>query len=139
MHPCLYVGITLAVFSYSPSGLRRPQDLWRRNNLICNFLDNRIIRTSKFNLSYSVKDDQMIQDMLPTFFLSLKFCSLSVSCVWVLSVTYWCFQSLCQWILSVKKNYRKNVAYHNWRHAFNTSQCMFAILKSGRLQVSAAN
>uniref|UniRef100_A0A665UA33 Phosphodiesterase n=1 Tax=Echeneis naucrates TaxID=173247 RepID=A0A665UA33_ECHNA len=42
--------------------------------------------------------------------------------------------SLCQWILSVKKNYRKNVAYHNWRHAFNTAQCMFALLKSGRLQ-----
>uniref|UniRef100_A0AAY4DCZ5 Phosphodiesterase n=1 Tax=Denticeps clupeoides TaxID=299321 RepID=A0AAY4DCZ5_9TELE len=44
------------------------------------------------------------------------------------------YKSLCQWILSVKKNYRKNVAYHNWRHAFNTSQCMFAVLKSGRLQ-----
>uniref|UniRef100_A0A7N8YK87 Phosphodiesterase n=1 Tax=Mastacembelus armatus TaxID=205130 RepID=A0A7N8YK87_9TELE len=44
------------------------------------------------------------------------------------------YTSLCQWILSVKKNYRKNVAYHNWRHAFNTAQCMFALLKSGRLQ-----
>ncbi|KAG9274094.1 cGMP-specific 3',5'-cyclic phosphodiesterase-like isoform X1 [Astyanax mexicanus] len=44
------------------------------------------------------------------------------------------YKSLCQWILSVKKNYRKNVAYHNWRHAFNTAQCMFAILRSGRLQ-----
>ncbi|XP_043100539.1 cGMP-specific 3',5'-cyclic phosphodiesterase isoform X2 [Puntigrus tetrazona] len=44
------------------------------------------------------------------------------------------YKSLCQWILSVKKNYRKNVAYHNWRHAFNTSQCMFAVLKSGRFQ-----
>uniref|UniRef100_A0A667YVS9 Phosphodiesterase n=1 Tax=Myripristis murdjan TaxID=586833 RepID=A0A667YVS9_9TELE len=43
-------------------------------------------------------------------------------------------RSLCQWVLSVKKNYRKNVAYHNWRHAFNTAQCMFAVLKSGRLQ-----
>ncbi|XP_061566777.1 cGMP-specific 3',5'-cyclic phosphodiesterase-like isoform X1 [Cololabis saira] len=42
--------------------------------------------------------------------------------------------SLCQWVLSVKKNYRKNVAYHNWRHAFNTAQCMFALLKSGRFQ-----
>ncbi|XP_077399632.1 cGMP-specific 3',5'-cyclic phosphodiesterase isoform X1 [Vanacampus margaritifer] len=41
---------------------------------------------------------------------------------------------LCQWILSVKKNYRKNVAYHNWRHAFNTAQSMFALLKSGRMQ-----
>lgn len=48
-------------------------------------------------------------------------------------------QSLCQWVLSVKKNYRKNVAYHNWRHAFNTAQSMFALLKSGRLQVSSAN
>uniref|UniRef100_A0A8C7P935 Phosphodiesterase n=1 Tax=Oncorhynchus mykiss TaxID=8022 RepID=A0A8C7P935_ONCMY len=44
------------------------------------------------------------------------------------------YKSLCQWILSVKKNYRKNVAYHNWRHAFNTSQCMFALFKSGQLQ-----
>ncbi|KAM9424109.1 cGMP-specific 3',5'-cyclic phosphodiesterase [Pholidichthys leucotaenia] len=44
------------------------------------------------------------------------------------------YTSLCQWVLSVKRNYRKNVAYHNWRHAFNTAQCMFAILKSGRLQ-----
>ncbi|TNM93446.1 hypothetical protein fugu_002146, partial [Takifugu bimaculatus] len=32
------------------------------------------------------------------------------------------------------KNYRKSVAYHNWRHAFNTAQSMFALLKSGRLQ-----
>nr|XP_055072803.1 cGMP-specific 3',5'-cyclic phosphodiesterase isoform X2 [Misgurnus anguillicaudatus] len=44
------------------------------------------------------------------------------------------YKSLCQWILSVKKNYRKNVVYHNWRHAFNTSQCMFAVLKSGQVQ-----
>ncbi|KPP57898.1 hypothetical protein Z043_124329, partial [Scleropages formosus] len=42
--------------------------------------------------------------------------------------------SLCQWILSVKKNYRSSVAYHNWRHAFNTAQCMFAVLKTGRMQ-----
>ncbi|GAB1288081.1 cGMP-specific 3',5'-cyclic phosphodiesterase [Apodemus speciosus] len=41
---------------------------------------------------------------------------------------------LCRWILSVKKNYRKNVAYHNWRHAFNTAQCMFAALKAGKIQ-----
>uniref|UniRef100_A0A1A8C6J9 Phosphodiesterase n=1 Tax=Nothobranchius kadleci TaxID=1051664 RepID=A0A1A8C6J9_NOTKA len=44
------------------------------------------------------------------------------------------YTSLCQWVLSVKKNYRKNVAYHNWRHALNTAQCMFALLKSGRFQ-----
>ncbi|XP_034021239.1 cGMP-specific 3',5'-cyclic phosphodiesterase-like [Thalassophryne amazonica] len=47
--------------------------------------------------------------------------------------------SLCQWVLSVKKNYRKNVAYHNWRHAFNTAQTMFALLKSGRLEDRLTN
>lgn len=44
------------------------------------------------------------------------------------------YEVLCSWILSVKKNYRKHVVYHNWRHAFNTAQCMFAILKTGKLQ-----
>uniref|UniRef100_A0A4W3GRY4 Phosphodiesterase n=1 Tax=Callorhinchus milii TaxID=7868 RepID=A0A4W3GRY4_CALMI len=44
------------------------------------------------------------------------------------------YEVLCRWILSVKKNYRKHVVYHNWRHAFNTAQCMFALLKSGRIQ-----
>uniref|UniRef100_A0A8C5P6G5 Phosphodiesterase n=1 Tax=Leptobrachium leishanense TaxID=445787 RepID=A0A8C5P6G5_9ANUR len=44
------------------------------------------------------------------------------------------YETLCRWILSVKKNYRKHVAYHNWRHAFNTAQCMFASLKTGKIQ-----
>lgn len=34
---------------------------------------------------------------------------------------------LCRWLLSVRKNYRP-VTYHNWRHAFNVCQMMFAIL-----------
>ena len=57
-----------------------------------------------------------------------------------LRLTIWCcfLKVLCRWILSVKKNYRKNVAYHNWRHAFNTAQCMFAALKSGKIQVCFA-
>ncbi|XP_065684457.1 dual 3',5'-cyclic-AMP and -GMP phosphodiesterase 11 isoform X1 [Hydra vulgaris] len=38
------------------------------------------------------------------------------------------YQVLCNWILSVKKNYRK-VIYHNWRHAFNVTQTMFLMLK----------
>jgi len=40
--------------------------------------------------------------------------------------------TLCRWILSVKKNYRK-VVYHNWNHAFNVTQTMFAILSKGEL------
>ncbi|KAI1303641.1 Dual 3',5'-cyclic-AMP and -GMP phosphodiesterase 11 [Halotydeus destructor] len=34
---------------------------------------------------------------------------------------------VCRWLLSVRKNYRP-VTYHNWRHAFNVAQMMFAIL-----------
>lgn len=37
------------------------------------------------------------------------------------------YKVLCKWILSVRKNYRP-VLYHNWRHAFNVAQMMFAIL-----------
>ncbi|XP_064594996.1 dual 3',5'-cyclic-AMP and -GMP phosphodiesterase 11A-like isoform X2 [Liolophura sinensis] len=37
------------------------------------------------------------------------------------------YETLCRWMLTVRKNYR-NVAYHNWRHAFNVCQVMFAIL-----------
>ncbi|CAH1775433.1 unnamed protein product [Owenia fusiformis] len=35
--------------------------------------------------------------------------------------------TLVRWLLTVRKNYR-NVAYHNWRHAFNVCQFMFAII-----------
>ncbi|KAK7886241.1 hypothetical protein WMY93_025862 [Mugilogobius chulae] len=30
------------------------------------------------------------------------------------------YEVLCRWLLTVRKNYR-TVAYHNWRHAFNTA------------------
>ncbi|EDV22124.1 uncharacterized protein TRIADDRAFT_50691 [Trichoplax adhaerens] len=39
------------------------------------------------------------------------------------------YQTLCRWTLSIKKNYR-NVAYHNWRHAFNVAQTMYRIFQA---------
>lgn len=39
---------------------------------------------------------------------------------------------LYRWLLSVKKNYRP-VTYHNWRHAFNVAQTMFAMFTEGKL------
>ena len=30
--------------------------------------------------------------------------------------------TLCRWLLTVKKNYRTEVKYHNWRHAFSVAQ-----------------
>ncbi|XP_076074511.1 dual 3',5'-cyclic-AMP and -GMP phosphodiesterase 11-like isoform X5 [Mytilus galloprovincialis] len=42
------------------------------------------------------------------------------------------YETLCRWLLSVKKNYR-NVTYHNWRHAFNVAQTMFCMLRVGQM------
>ncbi|XP_010158962.1 PREDICTED: dual 3',5'-cyclic-AMP and -GMP phosphodiesterase 11A-like, partial [Eurypyga helias] len=39
------------------------------------------------------------------------------------------YETLCRWLLTVRKNYRM-VLYHNWRHAFNVCQLMFAMLTS---------
>jgi hypothetical protein len=36
-------------------------------------------------------------------------------------------QMLYRFLITVKRNYR-DVPYHNWRHAFNVAQVMFAIL-----------
>ncbi|XP_024123933.1 dual 3',5'-cyclic-AMP and -GMP phosphodiesterase 11A isoform X2 [Oryzias melastigma] len=43
------------------------------------------------------------------------------------------YEVLCRWLLTVRKNYR-TVAYHNWRHAFNVSQCMFTMIKTANFQ-----
>lgn len=37
------------------------------------------------------------------------------------------FQTLYRFLITVKRNYR-DVPYHNWRHAFNVAQVMFAIM-----------
>eukprot|EP00794_Sanderia_malayensis_P003350 gene3351-3839_t len=42
------------------------------------------------------------------------------------------YETFCRWLLTVKKNYRR-VIYHNWRHAFNVAQSMFAVLTTGKL------
>ena len=41
-------------------------------------------------------------------------------------------KTVCRWLLTVKKNYRPEVVYHNWSHAFNVGQVMFScIVNSG--------
>lgn len=36
-------------------------------------------------------------------------------------------QTLCQWVLTVRKSYR-SVTYHNWRHALGVTHCVFAMI-----------
>lgn len=60
---------------------------------------------------------------------------------WVSWVLFWWInwlvlyfsKVLCRWVLSVKKNYRP-VKYHNWRHALNVTQTMFAMFKTGKME-----
>ena len=44
-------------------------------------------------------------------------------------------QTLIRFLLTVQRNYR-DVPYHNWRHAFNVAQVMFAILTVSLLKLS---
>ena len=39
-------------------------------------------------------------------------------------------KTLCRWLLTVKKNYRPEVAYHNWRHAFQVAQVRSSLLST---------
>ena len=44
-------------------------------------------------------------------------------------------ETLCRWLLAVKKNYRPEVIYHNWRHAWSVAQVMFScLINSGWLE-----
>ncbi|XP_047136908.1 dual 3',5'-cyclic-AMP and -GMP phosphodiesterase 11A isoform X1 [Hydra vulgaris] len=42
------------------------------------------------------------------------------------------YEVLCRFLITVKNNYRR-VIYHNWRHAFNVTQSMFAALTTGKM------
>ena len=37
-------------------------------------------------------------------------------------------ETLCRWLMTVKKNYRPEVVYHNWRHAWSVAQVMYSCL-----------
>ena len=36
--------------------------------------------------------------------------------------------TLSRWLMTVKKNYRPEVKYHNWRHAWSVAQVMYCCL-----------
>ncbi|CAM1317755.1 Uncharacterised protein g6831 [Pycnogonum litorale] len=48
------------------------------------------------------------------------------------------YEVLCRWTLSVRRNYRP-VTYHNWRHALNVAQTMFAMITTGGMSKYLTN
>ncbi|KAM8880087.1 cGMP-specific 3',5'-cyclic phosphodiesterase-like isoform 2-T2 [Spinachia spinachia] len=88
------------------------------------FLDLNLVQD--FNIDYKVTDVLMC-------FVHPHLSPLLVGAVTDLSsavhsYTSLSFQSLCQWVLTVRRGYRNNVPYHNWNHALSTAQSMFAML-----------
>ncbi|KAF7708490.1 dual 3',5'-cyclic-AMP and -GMP phosphodiesterase 11A [Silurus meridionalis] len=71
---------------------------------------------------FSLDNDAMITASLRMF--------LELSVVQKFKIDY---EVLCRWLLTVRKNYR-TVAYHNWRHAFSVSQCMFVMITTAGFQ-----
>ncbi|KAM9852127.1 dual 3',5'-cyclic-AMP and -GMP phosphodiesterase 11A [Aulostomus maculatus] len=71
---------------------------------------------------FSLDNDAMITASLRMF--------LELGVVQTFKIDY---EVLCRWLLTVRKNYR-TVAYHNWRHAFNVSQCMFVMITTAGFQ-----
>lgn len=72
------------------------------------------LATLRFD-DFSLNEDQMIKACIRMF--------IDLDLIERFHIDY---KVLCKWILSVRKNYRP-VLYHNWRHAFNVAQMMFAI------------
>ncbi|XP_017486672.1 PREDICTED: dual 3',5'-cyclic-AMP and -GMP phosphodiesterase 11A-like [Rhagoletis zephyria] len=70
---------------------------------------------------FSLTEDQMIRGVIRMF--------LDLDLIERFHIDY---KVLCKWILSVRKNYRP-VLYHNWRHAFNVAQFLYAILVNTNL------
>ncbi|XP_055921410.1 cGMP-specific 3',5'-cyclic phosphodiesterase isoform X2 [Eupeodes corollae] len=73
-------------------------------------------------IDFDLKDDDTCKAVLRMF--------LQCNLVQQFQIPY---DVLCRWVLSVRKNYRP-VKYHNWRHALNVSQTMFAMLKTGKME-----
>ncbi|XP_076309815.1 dual 3',5'-cyclic-AMP and -GMP phosphodiesterase 11A-like [Tachypleus tridentatus] len=87
-----------------------------------NFLDARIPTAVEWHLEslqfddFSLSSDEMI-------FASIRMFK-DLGLISRFRIDY---QILCQFLCTLRKNYR-SIPYHNWRHAFNVAQVMFAIL-----------
>ncbi|XP_038645243.1 dual 3',5'-cyclic-AMP and -GMP phosphodiesterase 11A-like isoform X2 [Scyliorhinus canicula] len=111
--------VALDVLSYHATCLKTEVDKFKAANLP--LVTELSIDEFHFN-DFSLDKDAMITAALRMF--------MELGMVQKFKIDY---ETLCRWLLTVRKNYRM-VLYHNWRHAFNVSQCMFAILTTADFQ-----
>ncbi|GIY57385.1 dual 3',5'-cyclic-AMP and -GMP phosphodiesterase 11 [Caerostris darwini] len=111
--------VTLEVLSYHATApIEEVQDLLRENHIPATQVYK--LHDLKFD-DFSLKDKEMLKACLRMF--------MDLDLIQRFGIEY---DVLCRWLLSVRKNYRP-VTYHNWRHAFNVGQMMFAILTVSKL------
>ncbi|XP_072115872.1 dual 3',5'-cyclic-AMP and -GMP phosphodiesterase 11A [Mobula birostris] len=111
--------VALDVLSYHATCLKTEVDKFKAANIpLASELN---IDDFHFN-DFSLDKDAMITAALRMF--------MELGMVQKFKIDY---ETLCRWLLTVRKNYRM-VLYHNWRHAFNVSQCMFAMLTTADFQ-----
>ncbi|XP_055734651.1 dual 3',5'-cyclic-AMP and -GMP phosphodiesterase 11A [Salvelinus fontinalis] len=111
--------VALDVLSYHATCSKTEVDKFKAANipLVCDFGIDKL----SFD-DFSLDVDAMITAALRMF--------MELGMVQKFKIDY---ETLCRWLLTVRKNYRM-VLYHNWRHAFNVCQCMFAILTTAGFQ-----
>ncbi|GIY26709.1 dual 3',5'-cyclic-AMP and -GMP phosphodiesterase 11 [Caerostris darwini] len=111
--------VTLEVLSnHATASLEEVQELLREYHIPSTEMYK--LQDLKFD-DFSLNDKEMLKASL-RMFVDLGF-------IQRFGIEY---DVLCRWLLSVKKNYRP-LTYHNWRHAFNVAQMMFAILTISNL------
>ncbi|XP_067890679.1 dual 3',5'-cyclic-AMP and -GMP phosphodiesterase 11A [Heterodontus francisci] len=111
--------VALDVLSYHATCLKTEVDKFKAANIP--LVTELSIDEFHFN-DFSLDKDAMITAALRMF--------MELGMVQKFKIDY---ETLCRWLLTVRKNYRM-VLYHNWRHAFNVSQCMFAMLTTADFQ-----
>uniref|UniRef100_UPI00398EE5E2 dual 3',5'-cyclic-AMP and -GMP phosphodiesterase 11A isoform X1 n=1 Tax=Pristiophorus japonicus TaxID=55135 RepID=UPI00398EE5E2 len=111
--------VALDVLSYHATCLKTEVDKFKAANIP--LATELSIDEFHFN-DFSLDNDAMITAALRMF--------MELGMVQKFKIDY---ETLCRWLLTVRKNYRM-VLYHNWRHAFNVSQCMFAMLTTADFQ-----
>jgi len=105
--------VTLEVLSYhATAALEEAQKLARQKIPSAAALQLHSFTFDDFGL----ENDEMLQAAL-RMFIDLDF----------LGRFHIDYLTLCRFLSSIKKNYR-DVTYHNWRHAFNVAQMMFATI-----------
>ncbi|CAF0874237.1 unnamed protein product [Brachionus calyciflorus] len=110
--------VALEVLSYHATCPKNEVNLFiDKNSKELDYYSKESLRSYSFN-DFSLNVDQMVLAAFEMFKQSGLMKTFQID-----------KRTLMQWLLTVRKNYR-DLEYHNWSHAFNVCQTMFAIFEN---------